>query len=414
MRKKKDNSNQEDKINNNKKTNSRHTSHYSILQKHESKMAEFDDKNNKIKDINNTINKYNQEIEELKKKAGLNYINCDILNYSEVCDKIKELEENIANLRKNKDDIISGKNENEYILATFDIINEYIQLEEDEEKLLKKTEDNYDNQNGIEDIEQLIYDLNIKKKDLADQYLKIVDPSYITVRQFNNTFSNNEIFCKNCNNRLEIDMANVVCNNCGLCLDSPVITDELSYKQIQEFDYRPQFKYDKMTHLDEWLRRFQAKEHKTVPQEILDIVLIEAKKERITNLNNLTEEKVKKYLKKRDLNAYYDNVIAIINRINNRPPFVLTPEIEQKIKEMFQQIQVPFEKYKAAGRKNMLSYSYLLHQFFLILGLPEFSKYFFLLKSPEKLRQQDETFKKIVDEMAKKDKTINWKFYPTI
>jgi hypothetical protein len=169
-----------------------------------------------------------------------------------------------------------------------------------------------------------------------------------------------------------------------------------------------------MTHLDEWLRRFQAKEHKAVPQEILDIVLMEAKKERITNLNNLTEEKVKKYLKKRDLNAYYDNVIAIINRINKRPPFVLTPEIEQKIKEMFQQIQGPFEKYKAAGRKNMLSYSYLLHQFFLILGLPEFSKYFFLLKSPDKLRQQDETFKKIVDEMAKKDKSINWKFYPSI
>lgn len=410
MRKKKDNL-QEDKKCNSRKITSKHTSHYSILQKHEEKMAEFADKNTKIKEINSIISKYKQEIDELNKQAGLDYINSDMLYYSQAIDKIKTLETKITELETEKNNISSGKNENDYILATFDIINEYIQLEDDEFELMKKTEDNTDN---IEDLEQLIYELNIKKKDLADKYLKIIDPSYITARQFNNTFSKNGIFCKECNTRLEIDMCDIVCNNCGLCLDCPVITDELSYKQIQEFDYRPQFKYDKMTHLDEWLRRFQAKEHKAVPQEILDIVLMEAKKERITNLNNLTEEKVKKYLKKRDLNAYYDNVIAIINRINNRPPFVLTPEIEHKIKEMFQQIQGPFEKYKASGRKNMLSYSYLLHQFFLILGLPEFSKYFFLLKSPEKLRQQDETFKKIVDEMAKKDKTINWKFYPTI
>lgn len=401
MRKKKDN--QEDKKS---RLNSKHTSHYSILQKHEEKMLEFSDKNTKIKEINNIISKHNKELEELKKKARLDCINCDMSNY-ETSIKIKTIEDEIINLEKEKENVMSGKNENDYILATFDIINEYIKLEEDEQELLNKTD-------TIEDIEQLVYDLNIKKKDVVDQYLKIMDPSYITTRQINNTFSKNNIFCKECNTRLEIDMSNIVCNNCGLCLDCPVITGELSYKQIQEFDYRPQFKYDKMTHLDEWLRRFQAKEHKAVSQEILDIVLMEAKKERITNLNNLTEEKVKKYLKKRDLNGYYDNVIAIINRINKRPPFVLTPEIEQKIKEMFQQIQVPFEKYKAAGRKNMLSYSYLLHQFFLILGLPEFSKYFFLLKSPEKLRQQDETFKKIVDEMAKKDKSINWKFYPSI
>lgn len=408
MRKKKDN--QEDKKTSNRRINSKQSSHYSILQKHDEKMLEFSDKNTKIKEINIIINKYSKELEELRKKARLDSINCDKLNY-ETHTKIKTIEDDIINLEKEKDNILSGKNENDYILATFDIINEYIKLEEAEQELLNKTEGTTE---SIEDIEQLIYDLNIKKKDVVDQYLKIMDPAYITARQINNTFTKNNIFCKNCNNRLEIDMSNIVCNNCGLCLDCPVITGELSYKQIQEFDYRPQFKYDKMTHLDEWLRRFQAKEHKAVSQEILDIVLMEAKKERITNLNNLTEEKVKKYLKKRDLNGYYDNVIAIINRINKRPPFVLTPEIEQKIKEMFQQIQVPFEKYKAAGRKNMLSYSYLLHQFFLILGLPEFSKYFFLLKSPEKLRQQDETFKKIVDEMAKKDKSINWKFYPSI
>jgi hypothetical protein len=37
-----------------------------------------------------------------------------------------------------------------------------------------------------------------------------------------------------------------------------------------------------------------------------------------------------------------------------------------------------------------------------------------LLKSPDKLRQQDILFKKIVDELVETDKTVNWKFFPTV
>ena len=149
-------------------------------------------------------------------------------------------------------------------------------------------------------------------------------------------------------------------------------------------------------------------------QQVLDKVILEAKKQRITDLNLLTEEKVKTFLKKLNLNDYYDNVIAIINRINGRPPFQLTVEIENKIKTMFRQIQEPFIKHKPPSRKNFLSYAYILYQFFKILGLNEFAKYFPLLKSADKLRQQDEIFKKIVADMAEVDKSINWVFYPTI
>jgi len=81
---------------------------------------------------------------------------------------------------------------------------------------------------------------------------------------------------------------------------------------------------------------------------------------------------------------------------------------------MFRQIQEPFIKHKPPSRKNFLSYAYILYQFFKILGLNEFAKYFPLLKSADKLRQQDEIFKKIVADMAEVDKSIHWVFYPTI
>ena len=157
-----------------------------------------------------------------------------------------------------------------------------------------------------------------------------------------------------------------------------------------------------------------ARENKVIEQSVLDLIIIEAKKHRISNLNVLTEDLVKKFLKKLNLHDYYDNVINIINRLNGRPPFKLTNEIETKIKKMFRQIQEPFNKYKPPTRKNFLSYSYILHQFFTILELPEFKKYFPLLKSDDKLRQQDDIFKKIVNEMAQTDNSVKWIFYPTI
>jgi hypothetical protein len=82
-------------------------------------------------------------------------------------------------------------------------------------------------------------------------------------------------------------------------------------------------------------------------------------KERVQDLNTLTEDNIKRYLKKLNLNDYYDNVIGIIDRINGRPPFTLTSEVEDKIKIMFQQIQDPYDKFKPAGRK--ISYRIVIH-----------------------------------------------------
>ncbi|NDG26388.1 MAG: hypothetical protein EB120_04325, partial [Proteobacteria bacterium] len=147
-----------------------------------------------------------------------------------------------------------------------------------------------------------------------------------------------DIYCEECDNYLNISDGFAVCSECGKTISTIQQAEQLSYKEIQEMDYRPQFTYQKETHLDDWLRRFQAKEHKEIPQEILDKVILEAHKQRIKDLSTLTEIQVKKFLKKLELNDYYDNVISIINRINKRPPFVLTSEVEAKIKEIQSQL----------------------------------------------------------------------------
>lgn len=306
-----------------------------------------------------------------------------------VRNEITELEKDIKEI-KNPDNLVN------YLLDSSYILKKYIELDKEENLLL--TNITIKNTENINDIIK-------KKNDITTDYISIFYPNE---KQFKILY--NEInICKNCN----VQYNNNVCEQCGRCSGGLEIAEEMSYKESQEYNRKPQFTYEKASHLADWLRRFTSSEGKIIPQEILDKVILEAHKERVTDLSKLYESQVKRYLKKLNLNEYYENVISIINRINKRPPFILPIEVEEKIKIMFTQIQDPFKKYKPKTRKNFLSYSYCLYQFFKILGLPEFSKYFTLLKSYDKLHQQDEIFKKIVAEMAVKDKTIDWKFFPT-
>ena len=396
-----------DKENNSKCKGFQNKNSHSILKINDEKMKEFSKSNvdKLLKELNSKISKNNQEIDNLNKHIALNLINNrSDFNYGGMeRSKISKLSYENNELKKEVEYISSGQRETKYILNTCSLLNQFIELEELGKTLMTQED---------QDVEQALYELNMQKNNITDEYMRIVDPHYTSVRNVN--CKRKDIYCEFCNCYLTITGGFAVCYDCGNSRPAIQHATELSYKEMQEMDYRPQFTYEKISHLDDWLRRFQAKEHKEIPQEILDKVVLEAHKQRIKDLSTLTEQQVKKFLKKLELNDYYDNVISIINRINKRSPFILTTEVEHKIKEMFQQIQAPFEKYKDPNRKNMLSYSYLLHHFFLILDLPQFSKYFFLLKSPEKLRQQDQTFKKIVDELAKTDPKTAWRFFPSL
>ena len=74
---------------------------------------------------------------------------------------------------------------------------------------------------------------------------------------------------------------------------------------------------------------------------------------------------------------------------------------------MFKDIQNPFMKHCPVYRKNFLSYSYVLHKFCQLLELDDFLKYFPLLKSREKLQQQDKIWKNICLE-------LDWQYIPSI
>lgn len=389
------------------------SSRISILKIHDDKLLSYSaaSKEKEVNELKNVIKKKQEEIKSLKKDHAINNINNNRFIIQEINDKVYNLNNKIKEIENKILLLKSNKEEMDYLSTTYNILYNYLIIEERENILLEVKNDKETQEIQETHINEL-NQLAIKKQDLIDDYMKIVDPNYITMRHIVDL---KQSFCKYCpDSFLVIENGGGCCYDCGWF--NPYIlheSDTLSWQQTQEMDYRPAFTYQRESHLDEWLRRFQAKEHREIPKDIITQVILESQKERVKDLNTLTELQVKKYLKKLNLKDYYDNIISIINKINDRPAFKLTGEIEGKIKEMFHKIQDPFEKHKPSTRKSMLSYSYLLNKFFLILDLPEFSKYFFLLKSPEKLRQQDEIFKKIVDELAVKDRAIKWRFFPS-
>lgn len=116
---------------------------------------------------------------------------------------------------------------------------------------------------------------------------------------------------------------------------------------------------------------------------------------------------MKKILKQLKLTNYYEHITYIISKLSGVPPPTINRETEEKIRLMFRQVQPSFEKHCPKLRTNFLSYSYVLHKFFQLLELDEFIKYFPLLKSRDKLKQQDQIWALIC-------KDLNWDFIPSI
>ena len=155
------------------------------------------------------------------------------------------------------------------------------------------------------------------------------------------------------------------------------------------------------------MSQFQAKETTDISNEIIERILEELKKERYHNLSEISNSKVKEILKKLKLNKYYEHIPYIINKLNGKPPPILTQEIEEALRNMFKEIQAPFIKHCPKDRKNFLSYSYVLHKFVQLLGYDHYLVNFPLLKSREKLHQQDLIWKEIC-------KDLSWEFIRSV
>ena len=203
------------------------------------------------------------------------------------------------------------------------------------------------------------------------------------------------------------DTSDLVCDNCGMII-ATLISEELTYREEQETSEKiVNYSYKRENHFNEWLSQFQAQETTNIPQEVIDQLRTELKKIKIKVVEEITHARVRSLLKKLKLNKYYEHVPYITNILSGISPPKMPQELEERLRIMFKDIQKPFDDNCPSERKNFLSYSYVLYKFCELLSEDSYLKYFPLLKSKEKLYQQDVIWKKICEE-------LRWEYIPTI
>lgn len=247
---------------------------------------------------------------------------------------------------------------------------------------------------------------NCDKADLLDTYMTRIDKAHISSQYYNDKI----FYCSNCQNSttektIVQSEGFIVCPHCGMIENIVIDSEKPSYREpLQETSY---FCYKRINHFNEWLSQFQAKESTDISEDIFDKIMNELKKESYINLKTLTVEKVRDILKKLDLTKYYEHCHYITNRITGKPAPVITGDLEEKVRNMFKEIQGPWMKYCPSDRSNFFSYPYIFYKFFQLLDKDEYLPYCRLLKSREKLQEHDEVWKQICND-------LKWQYIPTV
>ena len=244
-----------------------------------------------------------------------------------------------------------------------------------------------------------------QKRDVYERYMHEVEHNSVVP----NPKKHVHIFlCPACKqkNTLIIDdiTSDLICISCGVAEFD--LGDEVGFKEEQEMERHIIYSYRRENHFNEWLNQFQAKESTSVPQELIEELRNEMKKQRIHEKNELTHRKVREMLKKIHMNKFYEHAPYITTILNGVQPPTMSQALEDRLRLMFGQIQKPFEKHCPENRKNFLSYSYILYKFCELLGEDDYLPCFPLLKSKEKLYRHDLIWKKITSDLG-------WEYLPT-
>lgn len=366
-------------------------------------IQEIEEQQHKAREDIKVINKEIETLQDLKRDGSIT---------DEQIETLIHLQDQKQDLQKHIDNLVEQLNETDYYVNVGHTLFKYYDI-------IEKGSNEDDSSNNIH-VANSILKYFVKpsssnesgepatqtdnRASLLDKYMSSIDRHYLP----ENRVTELEECCKYCSSKnmclLWSDGINY-CQDCGSIEHVTVEHEKPSYHQSNtEITY---FAYKRINHLNECISQIQGKETTDIPQEVYDMILLEIKKQKITNMAELTPKKLRSILKKLRLNRYYEHLIHLVNKLTgiNIPHF--DPEVEERLRIMFKMIQPAFLRHAPKNRKNFLSYNYTLRKCIQLLERDEYLHLFPALKSREKTFEQDKIWKKICEE-------LNWEFIPSI
>ena len=319
-----------------------------------------------ILDINDQIISINEKMKEIKIKKKEYFLDNSkfIFEYFE-----------------NKKNISTGNNTPNEISNKNKILNTFFKIKQDNEEI-EKTQ--------------------CQNNNIVQKYLSNIDDIFL---DFNSFVCQTDI-CEICHKGELIPLEEegiMVCNACSRSVSYLIENEKPSYKEPpKEVCF---YAYKRINHFKEILAQFQGKETTQIPQEVIDNIKLQIKKERI-DLSIITNSKTKEILKKLGYNKYYEHIPFIKDKLGIKPP-IMSPELEETLCNLFVELQSPYSKYCPDDRVNFLNYYYTAYKLCELLGEEKYLPFFPMLKDKEKRIEQDAIWKKICEE-------LNWEFIHTI
>lgn len=262
----------------------------------------------------------------------------------------------------------------------------------------KKTLDNFFNKNKKDN-----YISHSKCSKNMQEYLKYNNfDVYIENYHYYNTECEK---CSKCNEGELIKSVYdgiLICNKCFSIEKYLIHNDKPAYKEPpKEISF---YAYRRINHFKEILAQFQAKESTDIPDDVIENIKQQIKKERV-ELNTLSSKRTKEILKKLGYNKYYEHITFIKDKLGIKPP-IMSQQLEETLCNLFIDVQIPYAKYCPSDRVNFLNYYYTLYKLCELLGENIYLPHFPMLKEQKKI-EQDQIWKNICNDLG-------WDFIPTL
>ena len=353
------------------------------------------------------VPKLKEERAKLKNRLKL-LTETNLDEYMDICDKIKKITEEIKQKKNKKKKYLMENSafifnyfEEKKNIATGGVVAAAPKTEEPAPKAnkvhsffkIKKSE-----KSPVK--EESIYN---DKYRASRQYWANVNSSVINIQDY---IISNDI-CQKCMKGELIsqeDEGVLICNECGVFVQHIIDCEKPSYKEPpSEVSYTA---YLRLNHFKEILSQFQAKETTQIPDEVIEAIRGRIKKERITDLSEITYTKTRDILRKLGYNKYFEHIQYINCKFGIKPP-TMSEELIETLCVLFIEIQAPWALHCPSTRTNFFNYAYTLFQLCKLLDQTQFLPFIPMMKDAEKGKEQDTIWRKVCDE-------LDWYFYPSV
>lgn len=293
-----------------------------------------------------------------------------------------------------RQDIITGKKQNEYKEKTQEILDLYdMALPPTGGKVF-----------GMKDDKQPDPNVEIRLKLIA-RYLQIAK-KYYPLNITRTEIADSK--CPNCGEKLDDKLIGLCCSNpkCGYFQEA--VETMCSHKEFQQTNSK--FPYSKKENFAEGMRNFQGKQPKRPPERVFDIVRQEMAKYNIDK-TQLTKHALHQILRTKHLSENYSDLNLIYSIITETPP----PDIshyESALLHRYDLFEEIYEDIKPEDRQNSLHIQYLLWAFLTQEGYRCDPDDFLTLKTREVLLEHDQVMRRACRILKSRYPHMNWTFTP--